>query len=252
MAEQRIHDRLGTFDTLNKEELSSVLWDHEQHIVMSRLAGLKVIRFPPVTATGNGGVLALGQAYNSGPGIGPEQGFIWKVERITVASTNLNDPATWAIYQGSDLTINPLHLIDGQVTTVAPTQAITTPSVPASTIVTQNPNNTAVSMTVTGGAVTAVSVNGVQVGAGDGTYSIPALGTFAITYTVAPAITFAQLGGGQLGRPVNIAGYVGDHSVWLFGGEQLFAAVYNSSPSQQYTMTGIALESPQEMQGKLF
>jgi hypothetical protein len=61
-----------------------------------------------------------------------------------------------------------------------------TPSVPASTVAATNPNAFPVSVVVTGGTLTAVVVNGVQVGTTAGTYIVPGNGTISITYSVAP------------------------------------------------------------------
>ncbi len=45
-------------------------------------------------------------------------------------------------------------------------------------------------MTVTGGTVTGVDVNGVSAGTGDGTYTVPAGQTISLTYSVAPTWTW--------------------------------------------------------------
>lgn len=47
---------------------------------------------------------------------------------------------------------------------------------------------------ITGGTVTSVVVNGTQVGTGDGTYLLPALGTIAVTFTGSPAWTWTGVG----------------------------------------------------------
>lgn len=248
MAEQRIHDRLGTFDTLNKEEMSSALWDHVQHSEMARLAGMKVIRFPPVTAISAGGTLSLYQPAN-GAQVGPDSGFIWEVQRVTVASANLLDQANYAIYFGSDPTFNPLHLIDNGLPAAAP---FTTPAVPATTVAQQNPAPYPVTVVVAGGTVSAVTVNGIAVGAGDGSYVVPIGGTIAVTYSAAPTWTWTGLGVNPSGGvSVNRAWYPSKHSAWLYGGEQVYTQVYATTANTQYTMTGIALEVPAEMQGKI-
>jgi hypothetical protein len=61
-----------------------------------------------------------------------------------------------------------------------------TPAVPLTTVPVQNTNAYPVDVTITGGTVTSVTVNGVQVGTGDGTYLVNSGNTIAITYSVAP------------------------------------------------------------------
>lgn len=66
-----------------------------------------------------------------------------------------------------------------------------TPAVPASTTPVTNTSSLPAQVVISAGTLTNVSVNGVTVGAGDGTYTVPASGTIAITYTVAPTWTWA-------------------------------------------------------------
>jgi hypothetical protein len=67
-------------------------------------------------------------------------------------------------------------------TGLAPSQ----PAVPASGVAQQNTNSYPVTVVVSGGTATVTTVNGVVVGAGDGTFVVPAYGSIAVTYTVAP------------------------------------------------------------------
>jgi hypothetical protein len=60
------------------------------------------------------------------------------------------------------------------------------PGVPASLTPVVSTYNNPVFVTITGGTMTNVSINGVTVGTGAGTYVLPALGTIVMTYTVAP------------------------------------------------------------------
>ncbi len=64
--------------------------------------------------------------------------------------------------------------------------AVTAPAVPASGVATANSTGTVVAVTVTGGTLTAVDVNGAGAGTADGVYLVPVAGTIAITYSVAP------------------------------------------------------------------
>lgn len=68
---------------------------------------------------------------------------------------------------------------------------VTAPAVPASTVPAFNNNNQAVIVTVTGGTVTAIAVNGVTTGATSGAITVPAFGWITLTYSVAPTWTWA-------------------------------------------------------------
>jgi hypothetical protein len=72
----------------------------------------------------------------------------------------------------------------------SPGAALTAPSVPGSTTPIVNPYHGTVTVTVTGGTVTAVFVNGNQVGSGDGAYDVPQHGSISVTYSVAPTWTW--------------------------------------------------------------
>jgi hypothetical protein len=72
--------------------------------------------------------------------------------------------------------------------------AVTSPGVPASTVPAVSTYNFPVRVTITGGTLTFVFVNGVQVGTTAGTYVVPALGSISITYSVAPTWNWFSLG----------------------------------------------------------
>lgn len=65
--------------------------------------------------------------------------------------------------------------------------AISQPTVPATGVAQQNLNNAPVTVVINanGATITNVTVNGVTVGTGAGTYIVPAAGTISIAYTVA-------------------------------------------------------------------
>lgn len=66
------------------------------------------------------------------------------------------------------------------------TGTTSTPAVPATTVNQVNANAWPVFVTITGGTLTAVKVNNVQVGTTAGTYAVPAGQPISITYTVIP------------------------------------------------------------------
>ncbi len=65
-----------------------------------------------------------------------------------------------------------------------------TPSVPASNTPVTNTSPLPATVVISAGTLTNVLVNGVSVGTGDGTYTVPSGGTIAITYSVAPTWTW--------------------------------------------------------------
>jgi hypothetical protein len=65
-----------------------------------------------------------------------------------------------------------------------------TPSVPASNTVVTNTSPLPATVVVSGGTVSNVKVNGVSVGTGDGTYTVPSGATVAVTYSAAPTWTW--------------------------------------------------------------
>lgn len=79
-----------------------------------------------------------------------------------------------------------LKLADRWISLYGAAGTITQPAVPGSTVAQQNTNSFPVQVVITGGTITAVVVNGVTVGAGAGTYTVPAYGSISITYSAAP------------------------------------------------------------------
>jgi hypothetical protein len=71
---------------------------------------------------------------------------------------------------------------------------VTSPGVPTSTTPLVSAYNFPVFVTIVGGTMTNVTVNGSTVGTGAGTYTVPALGTITLTYSVAPTWTWCSLG----------------------------------------------------------
>lgn len=67
----------------------------------------------------------------------------------------------------------------------------TAPSVPASGTPVTNTYALPASVVISGGTLSDVSINGVSVGTGDGTYTLPSGQAITLTYTVAPTWTWA-------------------------------------------------------------
>jgi len=92
-----------------------------------------------------------------------------------------------------------VQLTNGPRTDVAATNgtgvdggnSFNTPAIPASLTPVTNTSPLSAVVVITGGTMTNVSVNGVTVGAGAGTYTVPPNGTITLTYTVAPTWTWS-------------------------------------------------------------
>lgn len=63
---------------------------------------------------------------------------------------------------------------------------VSSPAVPLTTVPVTNSTGTVVGVTITGGTLTFVYVNGVQAGTTAGTYLVPVGGTISITFSAAP------------------------------------------------------------------
>jgi hypothetical protein len=81
----------------------------------------------------------------------------------------------------------------GAVVTAAPALFTTAMTLAATTVASLNPNPVAVSVTITGGTVTVIAVNGVTTGLTTGTFTVPAGGSITVTYSVAPTFTMADI-----------------------------------------------------------
>lgn len=74
--------------------------------------------------------------------------------------------------------------------------AISQPAVPASGTAVQNTNAFAVNVVLAGFTATQVFVNGILVGASNGTYVVPAFGSISVTYSVAGTMTWTNAASG--------------------------------------------------------
>lgn len=103
-----------------------------------------------------------------------------------------------AIKQSANERITGLRDGDMQFTSFwSQAGTITTPSFPATTVPVTNPNGVAVLVTISGGTISNVSVNGSTAGTGDGTYLVPYKGTISVTFT-STAPTWTWIGEGRV------------------------------------------------------
>jgi hypothetical protein len=112
MTAQRLHPSLAAIDLLTKNELTDSLHSQTDRVLRDQYRTMKLMRIPPIRATATGVALVLAQAPDGGTPTGPEQGFIWRLGRVTVAS-NGADAGAVTLYVGSDPTaLDISHQID--------------------------------------------------------------------------------------------------------------------------------------------
>jgi hypothetical protein len=144
-------------------------------------------------------------------------------------------------------------------------QAVGNPvTLAATTVASYNNNAYPVNVSVTGGTVTVIAVNGTVTGLTSGTFFVPAGGTLTITYTVAPALASSGVVGpsGVAASPLNgvvcdvfagqstdpnlidfstakISGMtvgsiynIGHKKIWVKSQEQVYALVYGAPANQ--------------------
>lgn len=124
-------------------------------------------------------------------------------------------PASVQLASGASVLVDAGSLWDSAsaVATGAPGLFTTAMTIGATGVAVANPNPVPVNVTISGGTVTGISVSGVSTGQTSGTFTIPPGGTIAVTYSVAPAFTMADIAP-SAGNPfVNsvLAGYLAAH-----------------------------------------
>ena len=103
-------------------------------------------------------------------------------------------PGVVQLGSGASVDVVPgaLFASGGAVVTAAPALFATAMTLGATTVASLNPNPVARSITISGGTVTAIAVNGVSTGQTSGTFTVPAGGSITVTYSVAPSFTDAD------------------------------------------------------------
>ena len=97
----------------------------------------------------------------------------------------------------------------GVVCVAAPLMFTTAMTLAATTVASLNPNPVPVSVTITGGTVTVIAVNGVVTGLTTGTFTIPVGGSITVTYSAGPTFTMADI------APTGSAYMTGVHAGYL-------------------------------------
>jgi len=103
---------------------------------------------------------------------------------------------------------------------------LSTPSVPASGTPVSNPSAMPVTVVITGGTMTNVVINGVSVGTGAGTYTLPQGASITLTYTVAPTWTWT---------PTTAFGAQAYLHVFAFTGTDATVTIQDSADNATFT-----------------
>jgi hypothetical protein len=222
-------------------------------LTREQLRGVKLMRVPTLsTVAGSTTQIQIPQS-SSGYGLaGPESGFLWRIGRVTVVS-NGADNASWGL------------------------PATSSPAVPATGVAQQNTNPYPVKVVINanGATITNVTVNGLTVGTGAGTYIVPAAGTISIAYTVATPTWVWSAAQAQANVGTGVALYTtsdespqqrntidttlqcgqgyypSSRGVFLMPSEGLLAVISAPVQGNTYTLTGQVWAVPAEMMGKL-
>jgi hypothetical protein len=94
-------------------ELNSAFGHHFSHHVRDMYRGVKAVRLPVLTATAGGTTLLIPSSGGAEPiACGPQQGYFWRIGRVTVSS-NGSDTGAVSLFAGSDATnVGQQFLID--------------------------------------------------------------------------------------------------------------------------------------------
>jgi hypothetical protein len=112
MTSQRLHPSLAAIDLLTKNELTDSLHGQTDRILRDQYRTIKLVRAPIVRATASAITTVIAQGADGGTPTGPEQGYVWRLCRVTIAS-NGTDTGAATLYVGSDPTaLDPSHQID--------------------------------------------------------------------------------------------------------------------------------------------
>jgi len=104
---------IGVLDVLTKSELEEALGHKIDNVLRDMYRGEKLMRIPISRMQAAAATLTLPSGIGGTEVPGPEQGYIWRIQRIMVASNSLTDTAKYILYTGSDPTAtDPVHVIE--------------------------------------------------------------------------------------------------------------------------------------------
>lgn len=108
---------MGPIDAATTEDVNAAMAHHFDQLLRDRYRTIKVMKLPQIRFTATGTTVTLAQSPSSGPPVGPEQGFMWDLRRVIVASNVLADTGKYVLYAGSDpTTLDASHLLEGFAT----------------------------------------------------------------------------------------------------------------------------------------
>jgi hypothetical protein len=132
---------------------------------------------------------------------------------VAIANRYAIAPGVVQLASGAQVEVMPgaLFSSSGAVFTAAGALFTTAMTLGSSGTAVANPNPVAQSVTVSGGTVSGISISGVSTGQTSGTFTVPVGGTIAVTYSVAPTFTVADIAPGSTQYPFVsgvLAGYL--------------------------------------------
>lgn len=102
----------GMIDILTKDELKEALGHNLDTLQRDAYRGMKLMRMPIIRTTVSATTGTVAASAGQTPP-GPDQGYIWRIQRVTIASNSLTDTAKYVLYAGSDTTAtDAAHLLD--------------------------------------------------------------------------------------------------------------------------------------------
>lgn len=155
MGQQRLHQALAPIDVLTRLDVEEMLNTRMDSFIRDWYRG-------EIFMEVNGNVLAGQTQFTIN---GPVSGCSWSLKTLSV-------------------------VVNGLASTTPAVNALVLGASPSTSY---NNNSVGVNVTVTGGTVSAITVNGTNTGATSGTFFVPAGGTIGVTYTVAPSFTTAGI-----------------------------------------------------------
>lgn len=170
-------------------------------------------------------------------------------------------PAAGRLYELTDIGV---YTTDGHTPPAASVTGVTQLALGASPATAFNTNAFPIQVTITGGTVSAIAVNGVTTGSTSGTFTVPAFGNITVTYTVLPTITTAATAqivadtyagpSAGLDSPGDMGSFVfssavpttspllGDKKAFAESMDYIYAWVYNVGPNQILSLAGTVFD----------